>query len=437
MDVRKVALKALIKIIEKKSQADVIINKYSENVEYPTELHRLVSGVVKHKLTLDYFIESISSRKIKDMSYQVINVLRLGIFELEFLKNPDYAVINSYVEIIKTYDKKLGAFINAILRNFLRKHNSINFPDINKFPQKHISIKYSHPEWMVGRWIETYGIENTIKICEYNNSVPKLVLRVNTLKISKVELLKLFDADNIEYKQSKLVKDCIIVNYHGNIQNIAGYKEGYWLVQGESSSIVSLVLDPREGDNILDLCAAPGGKTVHIAALINNIGKIKAVDINAKRLDKVKGNCDRLGISCIDTVVADSTSYYTDDKYDKILVDAPCSNTGVLVKRVDARWNKSFDDVKNLSLLQFNILNNAAKLLKVGGVIVYSTCSIEPEENKLLAEAFLKENKNFDLDKMFSNLDLNIQKDCGYYQILQSEHDIDGFFIAKFKKLSD
>lgn len=434
MDVRKAALKALIKILEKKCQVDEIINKYSAKVLVPTELHLLTSGVIKHKLTLDYYIGILSSRKIKDLSYQVLNVLRLAIYELEFLQNPDYAVINSYVEIIKEFDKKLGGFVNAILRNYLRKKDQIQFPSLETYPVEHISIKYSHPEFMVKKWIMHYGIEDTINICKYNNLPPKLVLRVNTLKKSKKDLLNLFKEHGISSFSSSLMNECLIVNFQGGIKSIPGFREGYWVVQSESSSLVSQVLSPQQEDVILDLCAAPGSKSTHIAALTKDKARIKAIDINSKRIERIKDNCLRLGINSIKIETANATKFRSDIMFDKILVDAPCSNTGVLIKKVDARWNKSEKDIKSLAELQLEILNNAANLLKSGGIMVYSTCSIEPEENQQVIGKFLEVNKDFYLDKISPYLPWKIQEDEGYYQILQSKHHIDGFFIARLKK---
>ncbi|OGI04076.1 MAG: 16S rRNA (cytosine(967)-C(5))-methyltransferase [Candidatus Melainabacteria bacterium GWF2_32_7] len=435
MDVRQVALKALIKIIEKSSQADEILNFYSGKVIFPSELKNLVSGVVKHKLTLDFFIQNISTKKLKDLSYEVKNALRLAIYELEYLHTPDYAVINSYVELVKQYDKKSGAFVNGVLRNFIRKRSEINFPDAEKNPVYAFSIKYSHPEWMIARWIHNYGIEDTRKICKYNNLAPKLVIRVNTLKISKPKLMDFFIHNNVSFSDDRIVDECMIIHHHNSIKSIPGFEEGYWTVQSESSSLVSIILDPKENESILDLCAAPGGKTTHIAAIMNNKGKITAVDINPKRLEKVKDNCLRLGVKSVNTKAADATQYVSEEKYDKVLVDAPCSNTGVLIKRIDARWRKSPEDIQNLAKLQLGILNNAAKLVKNNGIIVYSTCSIEPEENNQVIEKFLESNKDFKPDKIAPYLSWTIQEDKGYFQILQSRQNIDGFFIARLRKI--
>jgi len=434
MDVRLSAVKCLIKILEQNKTSDEVINSYAEKVGSISELINLTAGAVKSKLTLDFLIENISSRPLKKISPPVKNILRAAIYELEYLKAPDYAVINSYVEISKLYDKNSSNFVNAVLRNFLRKKDEIKFPNIEENPCEAISIKFSHPAWLVERWIKTYGIEETIKICEFNNKIPAISIRINTLKISKSEVMDLFRENNIQFKESLVSDECLRLENQGNIKNIAGYKEGFWAVQGESSALVAKILNPLKGERILDLCAAPGGKTAHIAALTENTGEIIAVDISKDRIKKIKENCERLGITCVKTFVSDAETF-SDSSFDRILTDVPCSNTGVFSKRPDARWKRKPEDIKNLVEIQLKILQNAAKLLKEGGVLVYSSCSIEPEENILLIQEFLKINNDFAFEDISKYLLWEKQGNGGYIQVLQSTYNIDGFFIAKLKKL--
>lgn len=408
MEVRQAALKCLIKVLEHSEPYDEVLDSFARRVENPSDLTNTVAGAVKYKLTLDYFIEQVSSRKIKKLSPVVKALLRLGIYELQYLKRSEYGVVNSYVELCKKFDKQSTSFLNAILRNFIRKKTDL-LQQIND----DLSIKYSHPKWMVDRWIRHYGFENTEKILSFNNKPPKTVLRVNSLKTNKDELLRLIDAS-----ESKHCEDCLVLMSGGNITAIPGYYEGLWVVQGESSAMVAPVLDPKPSEDILDLCAAPGSKTTHIASLMGDRGTIVAVDISPKRLKKISENCKRLGITCVESLVSDAAVIQVQKKFDRVLIDAPCSNTGVLGKRPDARWNKSPDDIQKLAELQLKILNNAAKALKSGGVMVYSTCSIEPEENEQVVEKFLLANNHFALESS--------------RQILQCELDIDGFYIARF-----
>lgn len=436
MDMRVAAVKCLIKILEQNTTADEAVNYYAEKVCSVSELINLVYGATKFKNTLDYFIENISSRKTNKLSPPVKNILRAAIYELKYLNTPDYAVINSYVNISKKYDKNSSKFVNAVLRNYLRKQNEIIFPDENENPIKHISTKYSHPEWLIEKWVKHYGQEETIKTCEFNNKVPPVSLRINKLKISKEELLDLLKENNIGFKASEISDECILLTNTGNIKNLAGYKEGFWAVQGECSSLVGKVLNPQKNETILDLCAAPGGKTAHIAALMQNTGEVVAVDNNQSRLNKINENCFRLGITSVKAVLSDAEIYSSETKFDRILIDAPCSNTGVFAKRPDARWKRTPEDLQELIKLQLKILDNAAKLLKVGGKIVYSTCSIEPEENLLMIERFLKNNRDFKLEDISEFLHLKDEGHSGYIQIIQSKYNTDGFFIAALR-LSD
>ncbi|MCK7485693.1 MAG: hypothetical protein MZU97_09155 [Bacillus subtilis] len=211
-------------------------------------------------ITLDFYIQHLSSRKLKDLSYPVLNSLRLAIYELEYLQTPEYAVINSYVELVKQYDKKATGFINAILRNFIRNKSEIKFPDIKTNPTQAISVKYSHPEWMINRWVKQYGLEDTVKICAYNNLAPKLVIRVNTAKISKQKLMEFFIDKKVSFFDDRIVDECMIIHHESNIKNIPGFSEGFWTVQSESSSLVSIALDQKKTKKFLTFTPLQGEK---------------------------------------------------------------------------------------------------------------------------------------------------------------------------------
>jgi len=414
MEVRQAALECLVKILEHNNSYEETLEYYANRVENPPDLTNTVAGAIKRKLSLDYYIERISTKKVKKLSPAVRNILRLGIFELEYLKRPDFAVVNSYVDICNKKDKKSSGFVNAVLRNFTRKREEISIPPEN------LSIKYSHPQWMIEKWKKNYGKDVTEKILEYNNTPPKTVLRINRLKTDKQHLMKLFTENNTAFKESGLCEDCLIMETGGSIKAIPGFEEGLWAVQGETSAMVATILSPQKNERILDLCAAPGAKTTHIASIMGNTGQITAVDVSHARLEKISQNLKRLGIKNVQTIEGDASTIKLKKDYDRILADVPCSNTGVLGKRPDARWNRKPEDIAGLADLQLKILNNAAEMLKPGGVLVYSTCSIEPEENTEVIEKFLNSNKGFTLGS--SRL------------FLQSEYETDGFFIAQLHK---
>lgn len=433
MDTRLAAVKSLIGILEQDKSYDEVVNSYVDKIDNLSELINLVSGAVKFKLKLDYFIDSVSTRS--KISPPIRNILRAAVYELEFLKIPDYAVINSFVNIAKKYDKNSSGFVNAVLRSFLRQKEEI-FAKIKEMPQiKAVSIEYSHHNWLIEKWAAAYGINETVKICEFNNKIPITSLRVNSLKASKREILDLFQENNIAFRESPICEDCLLLEKTGNIKQLPGFLDGLWTIQGEASSLVAKVLDPQANYRILDLCAAPGGKTTHIAALMHDSGEIIAVDSSKERIKKVIQNCERLSVNSVKTVVSDASIYSDSAKFDRVLVDAPCSNTGVFIKRPDARWKRKPEDIKSLSELQYKILENAAKLVKSGGIIVYSTCSIEPEENINIIQQFLAKNKAFRLQNISQYLPWEDEGQDGYVQILQSKHNIEGFFIAKLIKL--
>lgn len=428
MDAREASLKALIEISYNKD-FDKVFSDYVQKTEYRADFGQLVNGVIKNISYLDFFIEQISQRKPKFLQNDVRNILRLAFFELEFTQTPDYAIVNSYVEMTKIHNNKAVSFVNALLRNFIRKRDKIILP---KNQLDSLSIKYSHPKWMIKRWILHFGKDEIENILQFNNSSYGLWVRVNTLRISVNAYLSLLVENEIEYEQNEFLPECIKVKYKGNIEKLTGYKEGYFIVQGLASSLVANVLEPDVNQKVLDICAAPGGKTTHIAAMMNNTGSIIAVDSNRHRLEKLEQNVDRLDIKNVTIMTKDATKLDFNKKFDRILIDAPCSNTGVFCKRPDAKWKKSIEDIEELAKVQYKILANCSRYLNVGGTLVYSTCSIEPEENMLVVHKFLQNHKNFEL-KPF-NVPCETE---GTLQLVPSEFGMEGFFIAKLTKKSE
>ena len=429
MDARENALKALIEISNNTNfEYDRIFNTYSQKSSYKADFGMLMHGVIRHISYLDFLIEQIYSKKAKFLQVEARNILRLGLFEINFNNTPDYAVVNSYVELAKKYNPRAVSLINAVLRNFLRKKDDIALP---KDFLERLSVEYSHPKWMIKRWMGNYGEDEIESILNFNNTPYGLWVRVNTLKISVEEFLDILNQADIEFVQNEILPECIKINYKGEITNLVGYEEGYWAVQGLSSSLVAKVLAPDENDFVLDICAAPGAKTAHIASLMKNTGRILAVDKSAKRLEKVAQNINRLGLNSVETLAKDAINYDFGEFFDKILVDAPCSNTGIFSKKPDAKWNKTISDIESLAKIQLEILENAANYLKPNGFMVYSTCSIEVEENILVVNKFLSKHSNFQLEPFSIPYQTN-----GTLQILPHEFGMEGFFIAKFKRIN-
>lgn len=418
-----------------RSSAVKILNKFFlkqqpiELKEKKPEILRLINGVLKNLTYIDYMIESTIEKDIKSVQKSLLNILRSGVYEILFDNTPHYAIVNSYVEIAKKYSQKSGGYINAVLKKFISKKDEISLPDEQQNPIKYLNIKYSHPMWLLQRWLNFYGYEKTAKICEYNNQNHGLNIRVNTLKITINDFIKMLEKNNVEYEQSKYLDVCFKIRHHGSVNEIPGYKEGFFTVQGMASCLPAKVLHPKMSSKVLDVCASPGGKSLHLSSLMANTGSITAVDVSDEKLEKIKENINRLGATNIKLLCADATSYEFAHKYDYILIDAPCSNTGILSKKSDIRWCRREKDIKSLSKIQYAILNNTAQYLKDGGYMVYSTCSIEPEENLEVINKFLYNNPDFVL-KPFT-LD---EKNNGFVQIFPSYLEMEGFFIAKFEK---
>jgi 16S rRNA (cytosine967-C5)-methyltransferase len=375
------------------------------------------------------------------------NILRIGIYQIFYLdKIPDYAIVNESVNLAKKSKyNQYSNLVNAILRKIIRKPNDIYWPDISKNPVKYLSEYYSFPEWLINRWIQRYGLNLCTDICQIMNKKPKITLRINPLRTNMPDLLKRLSNFTVSFQEGKYLPfESLILEEFVDITGLEIFKSGLFSIQDESSSLASRLLDPLPGELIIDMCSGPGGKTTHLAQLMNNQGKIIAFEKNKKRLDMVKGEARRLGISNIKYLLQDATIFCADffEKADKILVDAPCSGTGVIRKKPDLKWKNLNDrQLQKFTNLQMKILNVASRYLRPGGELVYSTCSIEREENDYLIKRFLKNNTRFTIQEISSfvkeygvikyntEIEQSIQLLPGY-----SGENIDGFYMVKLKK---
>ncbi|MBO6303527.1 MAG: 16S rRNA (cytosine(967)-C(5))-methyltransferase RsmB, partial [Selenomonadaceae bacterium] len=298
-----------------------------------------------------------------------------------------------------------------------------------------LSLATGHPLWIIKRWEELFGYDETKKLAELNNKEPILSVRTNTLKTTREEIFKELSKQNIESKLSEIVPEGILISKHNSLDNMEIIQSGKAQVQDESSMLVAHILSPEENDFVIDLCAAPGGKTTHIAALMKNKGKILATDIYSHKLTKINENAKRLGIDIIETKELDGREIGNayENKADKVLVDAPCSGLGVLRRRPDARLKKTEEDIKKLPILQNELLESGAKAVKNGGVLVYSTCTIEPRENEEVVIKFLDKHSEFYLDNTGDCLPLK-KRDEKMIQLLPTRDNTDGFFIARMIK---
>lgn len=456
--VREVALKALYKIDVENAYSNIILddmikqNKKALNDKDIGLISEIVYGVTTWKLTLDTIINKYSRIRLKKISPWILNVLRMGIYQIIFLnKIPKSAAVNESVNLAKRYGHKTSSnFVNAILRKVEKKDYEELF-DIENDVER-ISKTTSMPVWIIEELLRDNDItvDEVENICRSSNIKPQISIRVNNLKTSKNELKQELEKElrkNTEEKQlcieDGVLEDFLFVNKIKNIENLESFKEGNFTIQDEAAGLVPLVLEPKENENILDACSAPGGKTTYLAELMNNKGKIEAWDIHEHRINLVNKNSERLGTTIIETKLQDATKFNESylEKFDKILLDVPCLGIGVLKRKPDIKWQRKKEDINEITKIQMRILENCSKYLKENGELVYSTCSILKDENENIIKEFLNKNKNYEIVEMnFKNKENKEQyfdkyiKENVFLQVYQNEKT-DGFFICKLRKI--
>ena len=402
----------------------------------------LCYGVIRYLLTLDWLIEIVTGRKASKIDPWTRNILRLSFYQAAYLeKIPASAACFEGVELAKKFSHKGAAkFVNGVLRGYLRKKDEITFPDIKENASKYLSLKYSFPMWMVKRWIELFGIEEGEKYISSLNKIAPLTIRTNTLKINRDELEKILRKEGVKVKKGFFLPESLALKNGKSLADLDSFKKGFFQVQSESSMLVSHLLDPQPGETILDSCSAPGGKTTHIAQLMNNSGQIFSCDIYPHKIKLVEKNAKRLGITIIEPVLSDGRRLPDDFKgiMDRALVDAPCSGLGVIRRKPDLKWKRKPADFQALSKIQLDLLQEAADTLKPSGVLVYSVCTNEPEETREVFHSFLKNNPEFHPCDLTPYLPEGLKDEPtareGYIDLLPNRHVLDGFFIARWKK---
>lgn len=395
-------------------------------------LTEIIHGVMRWKLKLDWVLTGFFHGNFTKAESNVRNCLRVALYQILFLDRvPHFAAANEAVEFIKRIrGEKTGDLVNAVLRNILRNLSNIHYPSPEEDQIKYLSVVYSHPVWMVKRWVSRYGFAATEKLLIANNEKPELTLRVNRLKTDVPSVLSYLDQHQVPYSKSAYVDYFIKVKHLADISQSEAFRQGLFTVEDESAGLPCLLLSPQPGERIIDLCAAPGGKTTFIGEIMKNIGEIVAVDRYESKLRFIRESCDRLGIRNVKAVLDDGTSYHGEIA-DRVLVDAPCTGLGVLSKKPDIKWKREPEDIAGLTELQLQLLENAALLVKPGGVIVYSTCTIEPEENSGLVKKFLTLHPSFVLDDPRRFVPAELTSDEGYVSTLPGVHHMDGSFAVR------
>ena len=437
--VRELAMQVLQKVHVEGAYANVVLVETLREVQLSERdrrfLTELVYGVTKAGASLDYMI----GRYVADLRKAqpaIRELLRLGFYQIFCMDRvPPSAACNTAVELAKKHGRRgAESFVNGVLRAALREPERAAFPDGRD--ARSLALRTWHPQWMVERWIRTYGYERTEELCRCNNTSAPLSMRVNTLRTNRDALMEQLAAAGAQVRASAWVPDGIVLDAHGALDELAALREGLAQVQDESSMLVAHILGAEPGMTVIDACAAPGGKTTHIAQRMENRGRILAFDIYEEKIRRIERNAKRLGISIIEAYLSDACeigAVYA-GQADRVLVDAPCSGLGVLRRKPDARWKKSARDAKTLPSLQHAILESAAQTVKKGGVLVYSTCTMEECENASVVNAFLETHTDFALEE--TGRFLPVQKTAErMVQIMPEADGPDGFFIARMRRL--
>lgn len=437
-NVRDAALSILMEINNNQAYSNLLLHRTIEKYGIETKdrglLTELTYGTLQHRMALDYYLEPFVHGKLDGW---VRELLRMSLYQIVYLtKIPSHAVVHEAVEIAKKRGhKRIAPTVNGILRSVLRK--GVRSLDDMADGITKTAIETSHPEWLIKRWSEQFGEEEAAIMAHENNNPPAMTVRVNTAKTTVAEVIASLEAEGIEVRAGEVVPECI-VSVNSNPSNTEAYKKGLITIQDESSMLPVLALDVQPGMKVLDMCAAPGGKTTHIAEKMKDTGEVFAHDIHEHKLALIKANATRLGLTSIQAKSGDSrklTDLYAAASFDRILVDAPCSGLGVIRRKPEIKYNKTEADFNGLVQIQSDLLDTACELIKPDGIIVYSTCTVEHMENRGMVERFLT--RHTDMEKIplaqLNDIDKLAIED-NTLQVLPQHFGSDGFFVAAFRK---
>lgn len=400
----------------------------------------LVYGTISMQAALNHVIAQFSSIPLKKISPKVLAALQLGIYQLLYMDRvPESAACNTTVDIAKRHVTKSAGFVNAILRTVVRSRTNIKWPGNETAPAARMAILYSYPEWMVTEWMQEFGEEFTEGLLAAGNGSPPLTIRTNTLKTTPQQLCEVLITAGANVSDGRYLPEALNLLQVPDISSLTAFKEGLFQVQDESAMLVAAVVDPKPGDKVLDLCSAPGGKATHLAEKMGNQGLVLACDIHDGKLGLVAESAQRLGIDIIKTTLHDATQKAPPHwgQFDAVLVDAPCSGTGIIRRKPDIKWHRKPSDIFALVEMQQKILYNAGEAVKHGGTLVYSTCAIGAAENDAVVDAFLAKGgfEACPMPAIHGLLPEQLEESAsGRLHLYPNRDGSDGFFIARFRK---
>lgn len=445
VNTRELALQILLKVLEEGEYTSAVIPMVLKNYQYLEKkerafLTRLCEGTIERTIELDYILNQFSKVKTKKMKPVIRNILRMAVYQMKYMDQvPDRATCNEAVKLVRKKGfSGLSGFVNGVLRNISRNMESITYPSEKKEAVKYLSVCFSMPEWIVEMWIADYGYETTKAMLEASLEEKYVSIRCNTQKASMEELKNSLECDGITVLQGNYVDTALQISGYDYLEGMEAFQDGWFTVQDESSMLVSLVAGIKENDNIVDVCAAPGGKSLHAANLLKGTGKISARDLTELKVLRINENFKRLGINNIETKVWDARVLDEEqvETADIVFADLPCSGLGVIGKKNDIKYKVSKEAIEDLAQLQREILTVVKKYVKPGGVLIYSTCTVSKKENEENMRWF-EQQPEFSLESIEEYLPealRNEQTKEGYLQVVPGKVKMDGFFLAKFRR---
>ena len=394
---------------------------------------RLAYGTIQNRATLDYVITALSSRAPDAIDPPILNALRLGVYQVALMDGvPDHAAVGETVDLAKQHGRGGHRFVNAVMRRAAREAGDLIAQLTDDSPAE-AAVRHSHPEWLVRMWWDALGPEQTVALLERDNGPAENAIRANELLVTAGEVAEELAEHGVESRPADDLPEALVLAGQFDVHGSKLFRSGAVMPQSRASMLVARAVDPQPGDRVLDLCAAPGAKTTHLAALLGNEGEVVAVEKHGGRAKALAENCDRLGASCV--TVRESDAADVDGAFDRVLLDPPCSDLGTLQARPDVRWKKDERSVASVAAEQSRLLDSAADCVRAGGTLVYSTCTISPAENERQVQAFLDRRDDFRIDALPDPVAGYPHPDApGLAQVLPHRHGTDGFFIARLSR---
>lgn len=400
----------------------------------------LVFGVLRRQGTLDHYLKQLVQQPLERLELPVLLLLRLGLYQLRYLDRvPSHAAVHATVELTNVILPRAKGLINGVLRSYLRQQDTLTLPDPTRQPIAWLAAAYAVPDWLAEQWLQQFPQNEAAGLAAASTEIPPLTLRVNTLKISRSGLLERLHAAEVAAEPCRFAPEGVQILQRCQITSLPGFEEGLFMVQDEASQLVAHLLSPQTGEQILDMCAAPGGKATHLAQLANDQGSIIATDLNARRIRRICESADRLGLASITSVAADAlgNDYLAGLQFDRILLDAPCSGLGVIRRNPEAKWRITPTEISRCAARQRLLIDAAASRLKPGGVLVYATCSTAIEEDEAVIKDFLSRHPQFVVEngaQLFPEW-VDLFDSSGYLRAWPHRHGTDGFFAARLKRI--